>query len=62
MTWILAICTLHSWGMCGTYREFEYPNEKQCYRAIDELYKNKGQQEYKYVVCSPKGNSILTGR
>jgi hypothetical protein len=55
MEWVLAICT-QSWAMCGNYREFAYPNEKACYRAIEELYKHHDLKEFKYVVCSPIHN------
>ena len=47
--------------MCGSYREFTYPNEQACYRALDELDKRKGDQKFKYIVCSPKSNKMLKG-
>lgn len=55
MEWILALCT-YSWAMCGQYREFSYPSEVACYRAIDELYKHHDRLEFRYVVCSPKND------
>lgn len=51
--WTLYICTA-AWGMCGMIREVDYPTEKQCYSALNELYKRHRPEAFKYVVCSPK--------
>jgi hypothetical protein len=51
--WILHICTA-GWIMCGSVREFKYETEKQCYAALDELYKRQPATDFKYVVCKPK--------
>jgi hypothetical protein len=50
--WILSICT-SAWLLCGSYVEAEYPTEAACYKALDELYKRQGAQNFKYVTCTP---------
>jgi hypothetical protein len=51
MTWFLGICTA-GWIGCGSFVEHEYPSEKQCYRAIEEIYKRQGPENFKWVTCS----------
>lgn len=55
MAWILVICTA-GWGSCGNYVTAEYPSEKKCYRALNELYKRHNATDYQYVICKPKEN------
>lgn len=50
MTWLLVICTA-GWGMCGQLKEYPYPTEASCYRALDELYRRNPADKFKYVVC-----------
>lgn len=52
--WTLYICTA-GWIMCGQAISADYPTETQCYKALDELYKRQGKDDFKYVTCSPKG-------
>jgi hypothetical protein len=47
------MCTA-AWGLCGHYRETPYPTEEACYRALDELYKRKGEDYFKYLLCEPR--------
>jgi hypothetical protein len=51
--WVLVFCT-QGWGLCGHYNEIPYETEKQCYQALDELYKRHGANHFKYVICKPK--------
>ena len=51
--WILTICTA-GWVMCGIEIKVEYESEKQCYTALDELYKRQPASDFKYVFCKPK--------
>lgn len=60
MIWTLYICT-SAWGMCGMIREVDYPSEKQCYVALNELYKRQPAKDFKYVICSPK-QEMRTGK
>lgn len=53
MTWYLVICTA-AWGFCGIIVETPYPDEQSCYRALDELYKRQGRDDFKYVLCEPR--------
>jgi hypothetical protein len=53
MEWILVMCTA-AWGLCGHYRETPYPTEEACYRALDDLYKRKGEDSFKYLLCEPR--------
>lgn len=53
MIWELVICTA-GWVMCGQLRVEEYQGEESCYRALDELYKRQGREDFKYVICRPK--------
>lgn len=53
MEWVLVICTA-AWGLCGHYRETPYPDEQACFRAMDDLYKRQGRENFKYVLCEPR--------
>jgi hypothetical protein len=53
MEFILYICTA-GWLMCGDVREFTYPNEASCYRALEEIYKRQSPSDFKYIICKPK--------
>jgi len=60
--WILVICTNSALGLCGQYKEVQYPTEKACYRALDELYKRHSPMDFRYVVCEyrPGGKTRKT--
>ena len=53
MDWVLIICT-SGWVMCGQERQYTYPSEASCYRALAEVYKRQRRDQFKYVVCTPK--------
>lgn len=52
--WTLYVCTA-GWVLCGQERYIDYPNEKSCYVALNELYKRQPASDFKYVLCKPKG-------
>lgn len=62
--WIMIICTTGSLGGCALYREIEYPTEKACYRAMDELYKRQSPVDFRYIVCEyrPGGKARKPGQ
>lgn len=49
--WLLTFCTT-GFIFCGQYRTFEYPTEKSCYSAIEQLHKTSNDT-FSYVTCSP---------
>ena len=51
--WILVVCT-HGWIMCGQFREYEYPTEESCYRAMNSLYEKHGRDAFNYIICRPR--------
>ena len=53
MDWILVFCT-ESWTLCGQVVKVTYPTEEQCYSAMNELYKRKGEDYFKWIICSPR--------
>ena len=50
--WVLLVCT-PGWGMCGTIYEHRYETEKQCYTALESVYKHTERDSIKYAVCQP---------
>lgn len=56
ITWTLIVCT-SGWVLCGQERKYDYPSEAACYRALEEIYKRQGRDQFKYVVCVPKGGA-----
>lgn len=56
--WTLYICTA-GWVMCGQVLQIDYPSDKQCYTALNELYKRQPASDFKYVLCKPKSSEIV---
>ncbi len=58
--WVLSICTYGILGICSQYIEAGYQSEESCYRAMDSLYKVKGESSFLYIYCKPakKGGAL----
>lgn len=56
MIWVMTICT-QAWLACGSVSETVYQTEKQCYTAMEAVYKHQGKEAIKYIVCAPQGES-----
>ena len=55
--WNLWICLGITWAGCSDVRNFEYPSEESCYRAIAAMQIVKSEADKKQTitaVCRPK--------
>lgn len=50
-TWILSVCFGVTFAMCNTERQYEYPNQQDCYKARESVLSQVGKG---FAVCFPK--------
>jgi hypothetical protein len=50
-TWILSVCFGVTFAMCNTERQYEYPNQQDCYKARESVLPQVGKG---FAVCFPK--------